>query len=404
MGMAKDMQMAEEEQGWSYSEKQVCERCVADPSLADAVATGADAEEVCDFCGKKGAAALDVLLDAFVRGVSWEYTDADSALVPWDGREGGYQARTYDRWELVDLFVDAFAADGLAEAVADSLADVAWASRDWAWRDRDVVLNDAWAAFSDQVKYRTRYVIWLIEDDASRRETRYTGEIPVGDVLHDIGRLLDELAMLTVIPAGSSLWRAQIHSTDSLEPMPNASRLGTSPREYAKQPNRMSPAGIPMFYGALDKQTALDEVVRHNLAHEPYATLGAFALSSPITVVDFDRLPEEPTIFHPTLGYLRREIAFLHKFVKEMSAPVAPGDEGIEYVPTQVVTEFFLRVLQPASGATITGLAYASAVRAGGRSVVIDIPHENCLESADPTTGHEPALVLDPASVQRVSL
>lgn len=403
MGMAKDMQMAEDEQGWSYSDKQVCERCVDDSSLAGAVAAAADENEVCDFCGDKGAASLDVLLDAFVAGVSLEYTDANSALVPWEGREGGYQARTYDRWDLVGLFPEAFRADGLAEAVAESLNDILWASRDWAWRGRDVVLSDAWAAFSDQVKFRTRYVIWLLEDDASRRDARYTGEIAVGDVLHDIGRLLDELDMLTVLPAGSRLWRAQLHSTHALEPAPNASRLGTSPREHAKQPNRMSPAGIPMFYGALDRQTALDEVARHNRDNEPYATMGAFALSSPITVVDLARLPEPPTIFHPTLGSRRREIAFLHEFVKEMSAPVAPGDEVIAYVPTQVVTEFFLRVLRPASRATITGLAYASAVHAGGRSVVIDIPQENCLEATTPTAGHEPALVLDPATVQRMS-
>lgn len=50
-----------------------------------------------------------------------------------------------------------------------------------------------------------------------------------------------------------------------------------------------------------------------------------------------------PIAVDPRLAF-RREIAFMHEFVKTLGSPVSTNDEVIEYAPTQVLTEFFLRV------------------------------------------------------------
>lgn len=401
MGMAKEVMMAQEEQGWSYSDKHVCSACVNDQHLSDAIGSESADDVSCDFCGSSPAASLDVLLGAFVDGVRLEYNDADSEGVPWDGREGGYQASTFDSWDLVGEFWDLFATDALAEKVRDSLQERTWIERDWVWRRRDAVLRDAWVEFSDAVKYRTRYVIWIVEDEESERQERFTGEVPVGKILHEVGDLLDELGLIREIEAGSILWRAQPHNTRRLMPTASAARLGTAPREFAKQPNRMSPAGIPMFYGAMDEPTAIAEVARHNVKGDRFATLGEFVLSSAVGVVDFTRLPAVPSLFHPEFGRYRREIAFLHEFVDTLSAPVTAGDEAIDYVPTQIMTEFFLRILKPASGRPITGIVYGSAVYPGGRSNVLDIPTERCVSAGETLGSDEPHLILRPDSIVR---
>ncbi|MFI0469168.1 HEPN-associated N-terminal domain-containing protein [Saccharopolyspora sp. 5N102] len=219
-----------------------------------------------------------------------------------------------ESWDLVGEFEDVFMGDGLIEEVRHAIHEAIWVERDYVWRRRDDVLRDAWSAFSEAVKYRTRYVIWLV-DDVDEQELRDYGEVPPGKILHDVGMLLDRLGVVRTLPAGSTVWRAQTHEGDTLTPAPSAGRLGTAKREHAKQPNRMSPAGIPMFYGAMDLDTAIAEVAIHAPKGRDNVTVGRFSLSNDVTVVDFTALPATSSIFDPQLGRFRREITFLHEFV-----------------------------------------------------------------------------------------
>jgi hypothetical protein len=67
----------------------------------------------------------------------------------------------------------------------------------------------------------------------------------------------------------------------------------------------------------------------------------------------------------------RYAIDFLHSFVKSLAAKVVPGKrEHIDYVPTQVVTEWFRTAFRHAKS-PIDGILYMSAQRAGGKSVVL---------------------------------
>lgn len=165
MGMAKRAWMEQQEQGWSYSDKSVCTGCLDDYALESAVGSAADYEEVCSFCGGTPTAPLDVLMESFVLGLWKEHEDADDG-VTYDSREGGYQflGGHWDSYDLVQEYADALVGDGLLEAVQASLQERTWVERDFAWRSRDEVLRDAWDEFSDNVKYRVRYVIWLVRD------------------------------------------------------------------------------------------------------------------------------------------------------------------------------------------------------------------------------------------------
>jgi hypothetical protein len=403
--MAKRMMMEQDEQGWSYTDKFVCTACVDDYALEDAIVSVESTDETCSFCARSPAASLDVLMDVFVAGLRNEYNDADAEFVPYETKEGGYQffaGPGLDSWDLVGRFEDVLLGEGLVDEVRNSIHDTTWVERDSVWRRRDDVLRDAWSAFSESVKYRTRYVIWLV-DDVDEQELRGYGEVPPGKIIHDIGQLLEQLGMVRVLPAASAVWRAQTHEGSVLQPAASAGRLGTGKREHAKQPNRMSPAGIPMFYGAMDLDTAIVEVAVHAAADRDHVTVGRFSLSSDVTVVDFTALPTTPSVFDPRLGRFRREITFLHEFVKTLSIPVAPGDEAIDYVPTQVLTEYFLRVFKPAENQDVIGLVYPSAPRPGGVSLVLDISNERCFDDSA-TVPHHPSLVLDAATVSTFAL
>jgi hypothetical protein len=132
-----------------------------------------------------------------------------------------------------------------------------------------------------------------------------------------------------------------------------------------------------MFNGAADYETAIGEVSSPAPTRSVQVTWGAFETSRDCRVVDFTRLPPVPSIFDPKIGGSYHEVRFLHAFVDQLSSKSRAGWEAVDYVPTQVLTEFFLRV----HGGTdrVEGLIYKSTVN-GGEAIVLDVPNERCVE------------------------
>jgi len=79
----------------------------------------------------------------------------------------------------------------------------------------------------------------------------------------------------------------------------------------------------------------------------------------------------------------RYALDFLHSFVKSVAAKVQPGDrEHIDYVPTQVVTEWFRTVFQH-NGTVIDGILYPSTQNPGGCSLVLYANRHDVVLSPD---------------------
>jgi hypothetical protein len=161
----------------------------------------------------------------------------------------------------------------------------------------------------------------------------------------------------------------------------------------------MSAAGISVFYGAYDMATARVEASAS--APAGWALTGAaWQCSRPLQVLDLSELAAIPSIF----GASREErgaLLFLAEFVKSITAPVVhDGREHIDYVPTQVLTEYFRIGVKADGGSAIDGVVYPSARRRGGRSIVIFASQDDL----DPERlwGEEPLLKLNQASVKRL--
>lgn len=104
----------------------------------------------------------------------------------------------------------------------------------------------------------------------------------------------------------------------------------------------MSPAGISMFYAAADIDTACAEVLATRRKDDERVLTGArWTSTRPMHVLDLTALPEVLS-FYARLRYEREELSFPHEFVRNISQPVAPDRrEYTEYVPTQILTEYF---------------------------------------------------------------
>jgi RES domain len=143
----------------------------------------------------------------------------------------------------------------------------------------------------------------------------------------------------------------------------------------------MSPPGIPLFYGADDVDTALAEV-GHADPRE-FVTVGKFVATRPVTVIDLTHVPPEPSIFDPKLGGAQGELRFLNDLVEELRQSIDSTRSDLDYVPTEVFCEYFLRVFDQAD---VRGLMWTSALAAGGSAcVALDVAQEDCIDVADAT-------------------
>jgi hypothetical protein len=376
-----DVAMDERQRGWRGSGRLICSHCVSDDYVKAVVAEAAVSEQVCSFCDTAPAAKFDVFMEALMVGVVNTFEQADGVGMP---RDSGYVFDTYDSYELADEFSWVVAGEHADEVVGEirgCLADKTYASRWWLELEPDRAYSAAWEKFREQILHRTRFVFWAARDNNVQHEG--TGELPVARVLQAIGALLVKFDLVTTLPAGTLICRARGHARKQNSQGWGAADLGTKLPKDSMESSRMSPAGIPLFYGADDIETALAEVARVDSSE--FFTVGEFATTAPMTIIDLTDVPAVPSIFDPKLGRWQGELRFLNALVNELREPVDMARSNLNYVPTQVFCEYFLRVFDEAD---IRGLAWKSAMAAGGgRCWALDVAHEDCVEVADSTAG-----------------
>ncbi len=84
----------------------------------------------------------------------------------------------------------------------------------------------------------------------------------------------------------------------------------------------MSPAGIPMFYGADTVQTAFDEISENDAAKNR-VTFGTFRTLRPLRILNLTNLPNPPTLFSDADLYSSRmPLIFMRRFVEDTMKPI----------------------------------------------------------------------------------
>jgi len=86
-------------------------------------------------------------------------------------------------------------------------------------------------------------------------------------------------------------------------------------------------------------------------------------------------------------AHMRSTLIFMQSFVSDLSKPISrDGTEQIDYVPTQVFTEYVRHLYRCTDGEHPMGIIYPSARRNGGKSVVLFIENEGCCDEVPSTT------------------
>ena len=153
----------------------------------------------------------------------------------------------------------------------------------------------------------------------------------------------------------------------------------------------MSPAGIVMFYGAFDSETAIWETFQPNREHatNKVVSVAQFRSNRPLTVLDLTNLPSRPSFFGDY--EMHHAISFLWDFNQDLTKPIArDGMEHLDYVPTQIVSEYFRHRFETEGGSLLDGIVYLSS-KTSSPACVLFFDQYDCGGVASATT---PALQL----------
>ena len=384
----------------------VCNNCVKDPILSEEIKEQGK-HGICDHCGKPGETTAledlaerinDVLQEHFRLTPGYPEEPVELFLY----KEGEWERRG----DPTDILISDIA--GLDEPIAEELASLLSekhtyeAAKDGVenpygseamYEEReafDLGLQLAWNEFQREIQFKSRFF-----------------SVTAEHVLANIFEGLDALgthgdsSIIRIIDPGDQegyVWRGRTaHSTQELAGIVKApvQELGPPPPHAAKA-GRMNADGISVFYGAFEKSTCISEL------RPPVGSsviIGKFNVIRSVKLLDLGALADayvNTSYFDSKFLEHKSRAAFLKNLVNEISRPVVPRDEGIEYLATQVVAEFLAHKASP----TVDGIIFPSSQTEGkGRNVVLfshartveayDLPVDSTIEVSFPSRSSE---------------
>lgn len=192
----------------------------------------------------------------------------------------------------------------------------------------------------------------------------------------------DSTAVMRLLPRGAAIFRSRVSKDEGQTRLfreQPAQQLGAAPRSVAAN-NRMSAAGVPVFYGSAELETCIAEV-RPSIGDT--VVVGQFRTSRTLKLFDFTRL--DYRLRHQPLSLLdpkheqrsmdRTLLSYLHE---EIAKPTRSNDTG--YVMTQALTEF----IRYGRLENFDGVVFQSVQRQNGLNYALfDEDERSALQSLD---------------------
>lgn len=370
----------------------ICPECIHEDYLANHIIK-LDGKNTCSYCNNKNAVPLDDIVPLIHQGISRWYEDPTDS-VGWCSREGGWIGVDGLLSDISDIIFDHIGCDDdVANDICIAIPQEQWVRRDPYGMTEDDDLFYTWEKFSQIVKHNMRYVFFR-SVKISNIHSHTSQELSPFEILDIIGDIIEQCGLIKDIEQGHLLYRARCTHSKTKR-FTTAAELGPPPAQHALS-SRMSPNGISMFYGASDEETCKNEIVYEN---NVYITTAKWTTRSKIKAIDFSHGIPVPSIFSSETSRIRPWILFLNKFLHDFSKKIEKDNrEHIEYVPTQIVTEFFRHIYHTKDNEKILAIKYKSS-RGPGNCYVLFCGQENCTD--DIANDSESLLRLDSTSITR---
>ena len=364
------------------STKHICHHCVGEQFLRyDIANTGA--RSTCSYCGgtdnafsiEEMAHRIELAFEQHYRRTS-EEPDTYESLALSD-RESNYS------WERHGDPTD-IAIQTAADISEDAARDIQQELEERHY-DHGAAQGGEESAFDSDAHYEEQAANgdhwrrqWSEFDRAIKTQARFFGH-NAKELLTEIFSNLEQLSphgqqpLIVDIGPGSAcetIHRARVFQSE--EPLKNAlvrpdRELGPPPGPIAEA-GRMNARGISVFYGATDSQVAIAEVRPPVGTH---VVVAKFEILRPLRILDLRNLrfaAADGSVFDEAFADRCHKAAFLQTLSNILCQPVVPGDEDLEYLPTQAIADFLATERDP----VLDGIAYRSTQTDGsGYNVVL---------------------------------
>ena len=146
------------------------------------------------------------------------------------------------------------------------------------------------------------------------------------------------------------------------------------PPQRKRRPGRMNSSGIQAFYAAYDLPTCIAEL-RPRVGS--IVASAEFEITKPLVALDTTKFAgeaKEPNLFAKDHVKRMAQWRFMQSFMHEISQPISPDDEHLDYIPTQAVAEYLLRhhkLHLNGEKRPIEAVIFRSAQHPTGKNIVI---------------------------------
>lgn len=351
-----------------YSEEYICFDCLKNTDLKQYFQETAKrlSGAKCYICGRGGkkVISLELLLSYIQESISKEYERADSQLF-FDSSEGGCQGFHIDAYDLTEeLLGDEH--QKLKEIIQnDVLKNEIWTDINSKNGIEEDFLHWFWGKFVRLIKTKYRYTFLALNTYPADVREFSPNDSPV-NTLASLCNIMKTLNLFQTLPIGTKLYRGRI----SKHILTQVSEI-CPPLAQDTQENRMNPVGIPMFYCSRSKDSLKYEL---NWKGENILHVATFSTLKALTVLNLSSLFPTVSIFSENSD-LNPTIRFLNSFIREISQPVnkesQKATQVTNYIPTQILTEYFRYFLKTTDNKSIDGICYPSSRKEGAVNYVL---------------------------------
>lgn len=284
--------------------------------------------------------------------------------------------------ELIKCADDKIADDIVAHLAGVHSWDVHDGDFDWYDNTSDIYAlrlptdpryREAWQTFCQSLKHNRRF----FSEDATEKLDEILGPVLAG------GSSQFGVAIRTIGPESEDrfIYRARLANNEATRRAIYASplnQLGPPPKASCGA-GRMNVAGIPVFYGSFDIKTCVAEI---RAPAGGSAVVGKFEIIRPLRLLDLsqlERVQNKLSYFHPDFLRAHGYGQFVSGFHEEIKKPVVPGNEALDYLPTQVVAEY----LWTRKGRGVDGIIFGSSQVSGEHANIVLFPEACLVDGAD---------------------
>lgn len=370
MGYWKHLHQEHIDRGFGeIPDKTVCTNCFKDKGLQKYIKTHG-ANGFCYYCNKKKARiiSLEEIISHIQKSLRTEYPTPDNACIPFESREGGWLIEPIDIYDMLQETESInYTHEKLFKEIVGLLLENQYSP--YSPGDDTNAMYESWDTFTNHVMHKSRFLFCPIKDKWSKSKWKS----PLY-MLKEISNTIKNNKMVSTIKKGEPIFRVRL--SDDINTAHTAKSLGTVPKERAKYENRMSPAGIPMFYGGKNLATAIVEVLDKDNSFYHVATYHA---SRDILLIDLTQEPFLPSIYDEILCGKRASIKFMGGFIENVSKKIIKEEkQELEYISTQLVTEY-LRYHFKVNKQRPDGIMYKSSKENADICYALFIENDQCI-------------------------